>query len=267
MLVYALVGPSGTGKSHNSKRVAEKFNIDYLIDDGLLIYKNKILAGKSAKKEKTKIASVKRALFMDSTHSENLKIEIKKCKIKSILILGTSIGMIKKIVETLDLPSVCRIIKIEQVSSSSSIQIAQKMRNSEGKHVIPAPTLEVKKHFFGYFLNGRNFLNKKTCFLNNRTVVRPDFSFRGEYTISNRAIKKICVYKISQNSSIHKIYNIEFIRNLEEKRMDLKAELGFKRTENFNEICNNISKALKKTLEKVVGISLGKICLTVKTVI
>ena len=33
--VYALVGRSGTGKSHHSKLVAQKHHIDLIIDDGL----------------------------------------------------------------------------------------------------------------------------------------------------------------------------------------------------------------------------------------
>ena len=58
MKVYALVGRSGTGKSHHSMWVARENNIDYIIDDGLLVSDNKIIAGKSAKREPTKVASV-----------------------------------------------------------------------------------------------------------------------------------------------------------------------------------------------------------------
>ena len=35
--VYALVGESGTGKSFRAKLVAQKYGIDMIIDDGLLI--------------------------------------------------------------------------------------------------------------------------------------------------------------------------------------------------------------------------------------
>ena len=34
MKVYALVGRSGTGKSHHSMWVARENNLDYIIDDG-----------------------------------------------------------------------------------------------------------------------------------------------------------------------------------------------------------------------------------------
>ena len=50
MKVYSFTGKSGTGKSYQAIRVAKEKGIPALIDDGLLIYKNKIVAGRSAKK-------------------------------------------------------------------------------------------------------------------------------------------------------------------------------------------------------------------------
>ena len=61
--VYALVGESGTGKSFRSKLLAEKYGIHAIIDDGLLIEDDKILAGRSAKREKTYMGAVRAALF------------------------------------------------------------------------------------------------------------------------------------------------------------------------------------------------------------
>ena len=52
LTVMALVGESGTGKSFKSKLLAQKYNIDAIIDDGLLIQNDKILGGRSAKTEK-----------------------------------------------------------------------------------------------------------------------------------------------------------------------------------------------------------------------
>ena len=49
MEVYALVGSSGTGKSFKALEFAYENDIEYIIDDGILIYKNKVLAGISAK--------------------------------------------------------------------------------------------------------------------------------------------------------------------------------------------------------------------------
>ena len=48
MRVLAFVGPSGTGKSYRAQLVARENNIHYIIDDGLLINENEVLAGTSA---------------------------------------------------------------------------------------------------------------------------------------------------------------------------------------------------------------------------
>ncbi|MCG4734992.1 ATP-binding protein, partial [Casaltella massiliensis] len=68
MKVYALVGESGSGKSYKALELAYEKNINYIIDDGILIFKNKIIAGISAKQASTKIQAVKRAIFHDENH-------------------------------------------------------------------------------------------------------------------------------------------------------------------------------------------------------
>lgn len=54
MDTIALVGPSGTGKSHRALIVAHEYDVDTIIDDGLLIKDSKIIAGYSAKKSQAK---------------------------------------------------------------------------------------------------------------------------------------------------------------------------------------------------------------------
>ena len=51
--VYAFVGPSGTGKSYRAQMVASEKNINYIIDDGLLIKDNEVIAGESARNNKS----------------------------------------------------------------------------------------------------------------------------------------------------------------------------------------------------------------------
>ena len=65
MRVYAFVGPSGTGKSYRAQMVAGENNIEYIIDDGLLVNENEVVAGTSAKKAPTKIETVRHAIFIE----------------------------------------------------------------------------------------------------------------------------------------------------------------------------------------------------------
>ena len=99
--VYAFVGPSGTGKSYRAQLVASENEINYIIDDGLLIKDNAVIAGSSAKKAPTKIETVKHALFITEKERDEIRKAIKKYKPEGILILGTSDGMVDKIAENL----------------------------------------------------------------------------------------------------------------------------------------------------------------------
>ena len=70
--VYAFVGPSGTGKSYRAQMVASEKNVNYIIDDGLLIKDNEVIAGESAKKAPTKIETVKHALFYTDEEKQEI---------------------------------------------------------------------------------------------------------------------------------------------------------------------------------------------------
>ncbi|MDM8534493.1 hypothetical protein QUF55_07325, partial [Clostridiaceae bacterium HSG29] len=147
MKIYALVGKSGTGKSYKALNVSYKYNIDLVIDDGLLINGNKLLGGKSAKRENTTIGAVKRAIFHHNEHRNEIIEKIKLNNYESILILGTSKRMVRRIVDNLKLGEIDEYIDINDISTKEEIKLARMNRNQKGKHIIPLPTMELKKHF------------------------------------------------------------------------------------------------------------------------
>jgi adenylate kinase family enzyme len=213
---YALVGESGTGKSFRAKLVAQKYNIEYIIDDGLLIKDNRILAGHSAKKEKTFMAAVKVALFDEKSHRDEVARKLQNEKIKKILLLGTSEKMIGKIASRLQLPPPDKIIKIEDIASQEEIEKAIRTRKIEGKHVIPVPSIEVKRSYPNIFYDAiRIFKGKKgpaglgpTPKVHEKSVVRPEYSKRGKVIISEAALSQMvihCVDEYNQNIRIKKI--------------------------------------------------------------
>ena len=151
--VYAFVGPSGTGKSYRAQMVAGEKGTHFIIDDGLLIKDNEVVAGESAKKAETKVATVKHALFYEDSEKETITKALKKYKPDSILILGTSDGMVQKIAANLGLPPVSDTTYITDVATQKEMETARRIRVTEGKHVIPVPTFEIKKDFSGYLLD------------------------------------------------------------------------------------------------------------------
>ncbi|MDF2630126.1 MAG: hypothetical protein K0R39_3957 [Symbiobacteriaceae bacterium] len=193
MEVIALVGPAGSGKSHRAGIVAHQHQCEYIIDDGLLIREGKIIAGTSAKREDNKMAAVRRAIFHEPEHREEVRSSLWSLKPKKILVLGTSDDMIGRICDALDLPHPEQVIRIEEIASPAQIRLARRKR-LEGKHVIPAPTFEVKKTFSGYMVDPLRFLLKREEDEEvslEKSVVRPTFSSLGRFFIADTVIATI----------------------------------------------------------------------------
>lgn len=209
---YAFVGPSGTGKSYRAQMVANDRGINYIIDDGLLISGNEVLAGVSAKKAPTKIETVRNALFTDSEKKKEIQKVIKKYKPESILILGTSDGMVNKIAENLELPPISETVYINEVATEEEMQMARRIRVTQGKHVIPVPTFAIKKDFSGYLLDPLQIFKStgkgKAPYISEKSIIRPTFSYMGHFEISDNVFKQIIECVVQNMKEIYKVPRI-----------------------------------------------------------
>ena len=207
--VYAFVGPSGTGKSYRAQMVAAENDIHYIIDDGLLIKDNEVIAGNSAKKASTKIETVKKALFIEEEQSKEIQKALKKNKAESILLLGTSDGMVEKIAENLKLPKITKTIYINDVATEEEMETARRIRVTEGKHVIPVPTFEIKKDFSGYLLDPLQIFksrgNGKKPYISEKSIIRPTFSYMGNFTISDIVFKQLVEYLANKQEEVTRV--------------------------------------------------------------
>ncbi|MBQ4466613.1 MAG: hypothetical protein II918_00190 [Firmicutes bacterium] len=197
MEIYTLTGPSGTGKSYRAMDICKELNIEGVIDDGLFIYKGTVIEGESAKRSGTKIGAIKAAIFNDEAKAKKVAKAIRSKKPKSMLILGTSDQMADLIIERLELNRTIRghhkvktvhRIYIEDITTEEERQEARKQRTSFGKHVIPAPAMQLKRSFAGYFLDTLGLFKGRAQATNERTVVRPSYSYIGDYILSENVI-------------------------------------------------------------------------------
>ena len=209
MRVYAFVGPSGTGKSYRAQMVAGENNISYIIDDGLLVNENEVIAGESAKKAPTKIETVKHAIFTDEKERKEMIKAIKKANPESILILGTSDGMVEKIADNLELPKIEKIIYIDEVATTEEMETARNIRVTQGKHVIPVPTFEIKKEFSGYILDPLQIFKSKGSgnkpYISEKSIIRPTFSYLGNFTIADTVFRQIVEYLAKKQPAISRV--------------------------------------------------------------
>ena len=207
MKTVSFTGKSGTGKSYQATALAQRRGFDAIIDDGLLIYKGQIVAGTSAKKCATKAAAMRAALFNVKEQRDQVTEAIEKYKPKAIMIIGTSDRMTDIIADQLGFGKIEERIYIEDVSSEEDRQLAAHYRIDEGEHVIPAPVGQLRRDFAGYFMNPLKVFrdralgthlassntdrSKEETASDERTVVRPTFSYSGTFEISEQVIRDI----------------------------------------------------------------------------
>ena len=212
MKVYALVGKSGTGKSYQAVNLCRKRGIESLVDDGLFVYRDFVATGKSAKEMPTMVGAIKTALFTDDSHRNEVVAAIEEIAPATILILGTSDGMVTKIAARLDLPPISETIYIDEITTAAERRIADRQRHQQGKHVVPVPSAQLKRRFSGYFIAPikmfRGWGAPKVEGESEKTVVRPSYSYLGEYIISDKVISDIVKAVAADLEGVQRVINV-----------------------------------------------------------
>ena len=266
--VYAFVGPSGKGKSYRAQMVASEKDIKFIIDDGLLIMDNKVIAGESAKKAPTKVGTVKHALFYEKEERDNIIKALRKYRPQSILILGTSDGMVKKIAANLELPEISETIYITDVATEQEMETARRIRVTEGKHVIPVPTFEIKKDFSGYLLDPLQIFKSKgkgeKPYVSEKSIIRPTFSYLGNFTISDTVFRQILEYLAVQTPAIYKILKTR-VENYGEGAklyMEVTIMYGYNVVDGIKEF----KKKARKEIEKLTAMNVVNLEVVAKNI-
>jgi uncharacterized alkaline shock family protein YloU len=267
--VIGFVGPSGSGKSHRAAWVARENDTDFIIDDGLLIRGNTIISGSSAKREKTRIGSIKRAIFNNELHAQEIIKTISSFKPEAILILGTSDEMIEKIAKRLNFGAVDKIINITDVASEFEIDLALSTRKEQGKHVIPVPTFEIKKDFSGYFLDPLQIFKRKGKgsyqLIGEKSVVRPTFSYMGNYTISDYTVYQIIEYVTSTIEGVNKISRFRAENHPDgiQLELDLVLVYGYP----IKTLLKDVQKKVRSEVERLTALNIIRLDVNAKSLV
>jgi len=266
--VFALVGRSGTGKSFRARLVAEKYGVELIIDDGLLIRDQKIIAGRSAKREKAFLAAIKTALFEQHDHLREVRHAIQSEKFKRILILGTSERMVRKIAGRLGLPAPSKVLNIEQLSSKEEIETAIRSR-TEGKHVIPVPTVEIRQNYpqFVYDSVKVFFKNKLGLFpaadrVFEKTVVQPEFTRkRGRVEISESALAQMVLHCVDEWDDAISIKKLSLKNDIKGYRLRLRIHLpmGVKLSGSLH----NMQEYIISSIQRYSGVMIESVDITI----
>ena len=274
MEVIAFFGPPGTGKSDTALVVAYENKASCIIDDGILIYHSRIVAGKSAKREESRLKAVRRAIFWDAEQREEVRQALEKINPKRVLILGTSDRMVETICKALGLPKPSKYIRIQDVARPDEMLKAKEARNKEGKHVIPVPTMELKPYFKGYlidplrfFRNRKKEMPKRFSENEERSVVRPVFSYYGKLSFSDRVIESLVYYAVRDMKKIR----ITYVRSEKSTGqmnglilfIDVSVKPGT--PQEIKKIIHTMRDRIQREIEHTTGMSLDTIKVNVTT--
>lgn len=264
MKIYSLSGPSGTGKSTSALQFAHDHNIEAIIDDGLLIIGGTKVAGTSAKFEKNTMTAVKRAIFAEDAHCEEVKEAITNNPIQSLLIIGTSKKMTKHIAQRLELENIDYFYDIEQVRSDREIKMAQFIRSTQGKHVMPIPYKQVQQNFFKRLIQkGVDIFSAKKEKIGETTIVFPDFH-QETIHISRAVYISLIKYTVQQFAEVRKVDKVVFIMERQLPVVEVDVTIKAPVTYNIVDKMTNLQKAIDDVFLHHFGIHTGKIVVLVK---
>ena len=275
MKVYSLSGRSGTGKSFQAINLCKEKNIESIIDDGLFIYRNKVISGISAKRERTIITAVKAAIFADDERAEEAKAAIARMKPESLLVIGTSDEMIDRIVARLELPEPSERIYIEDITSEEERGIARKQRKEMGQHVIPAPTFQLRKQFSGYFMKPMRLLKefgpkgdywKDTA---EKSVVRPSYSYMGKYHISEKVMSDIidCISADMGGISSVDVVRVKENRGMRNEGIELEVAVDLDYGENLPAKAEKLQTRIADEIEGMTAFNINKVDLEIRGIV
>lgn len=264
--VYAFVGPAGTGKSHRATHVAKQNGIDFIIDDGLVISRGRILAGRSAKSEINRLRAIKRAIFEYPEHRDEVVSYLTKHTPEKLMILATSTGMIDKIIARLGLSSPVRTIYITEIATDDEIEAALKERKEKNQHVVPVAKAQIQHNFAGKLVSQiRGFFRGRDKNEASNTIVKPLFSFNGKVTIGTEAMLEMCRRLIEQGGHVKKIREIDLETYDDKIELSVEVDLTLG-TESALSIAKTLQKTLHGGLSYFTGMDIRKVNIRVNEI-
>lgn len=263
----AFVGPAGTGKSQRAQVVAASLGADYIIDDGLVIYKGSIVCGRSAKSERNQVSAIRRAMFEFSDHRKEVQDFFDSAGEVSLMVIGTSEGMALKILRKLEMPSPDRIVRIEEVSSAEEITKARNERFKKGQHVIPVSHVLVRRNFAGKLVGRlRVFWKSKDNKEGEKTIVRPPYSFLGDVHIDPEAIEQMANFIAGHTAQVDRVISLSATQG----RRGIVIEASIAVTlgdKNFRAVAALVRERLSMSIRYFTGLDVKKVDINIAEVL
>ena len=176
--------------------------------------------------------------------------------------------MVKKIAANLELPEISETIYITDVATKQEMETARRIRVTEGKHVIPVPTFQIKKDFSGYLLDPLQIFKSKgkgkEPYISEKSIIRPTFSYLGNFTISDTVFRQILEYLVTETPAIYKILKLR-VENYGEGAkiyMEVTIYYGYNVIDGITEF----KKKARREIEKLTSMNVVELNVVAKNI-
>ena len=142
-------GPKAGQKSYRATWVANEAGMECIIDDGLLIRGNELYRATQPKRSRQRWFNPAGAVPRPEHAGAGARGDFTVSAGKYPDFGYIRIKWWQKLRKRLRIEPIVRTIRIEEVTTEEEIEKGKRIRRTQGKHVIPVPTFEIKKGFFG----------------------------------------------------------------------------------------------------------------------
>lgn len=264
--VLAFVGPAGTGKSQRAQLVAGRHEMDFLIDDGLLIRKGQIVCGRSAKTERNQICAIRRALFQFPEHRREVRRALAESAPCRVMVVATSEEMALRIARRLGLPPPGRFVHIEDVATGEEIARARRERSQKKQHVIPVSSLQVRRNFAGKLVGKLRIFWSREEPQGEKTIVRPPYTFLGNLTVEPEAIVQIVREVSCRTSQVVSVREIRVDHQAEKLRLSITLAVSTGER-SMLDLARFLQRRLSSSVAYFTGLEVGNVDVVVSEVL
>lgn len=221
---------------------------------------------------------MRRALLEDPAHAAEIREALRREDPDVLLIIGISEDMIGRVARNLGLPPPARIIPIEAMASPRQMRKALRIRRSEDKHVIPAPTLEVRKGFDGYrvdplrvFLKAREerrALDQEQSAPGHfieKSVVRPTWSSLGRFYIEEVVLAAIAARAAVETPGVGRVHHVKV--ETTEAGVALELHLGLVYGSVIADVADQARRSVATVLEHMTALTCRRVDIRITSIL
>ena len=153
----------------------------------------------------------------------------------------------------------------------AQIAMARNTRVTQGKHVIPVPTFAIKKDFSGFLLDPLQIFKStgkgKAPYVSEKSIIRPTFSYMGNFKISDTVFKQIIDYVAAKTEGINRIHRAIIKKQVgEEDGLFIYIEVIIEFGYSIKETMSILKKKIIKEIENLTAMNVLSMEIVVKGV-